>query len=47
MEYYLVILEIRKSCKQWHLQQFPHEIQQEGENRNMQLGRIEYFAYMN
>jgi hypothetical protein len=34
MENYLVILEIRKSRKQRHLQQFPNEVQQEGENRN-------------
>jgi hypothetical protein len=42
----LVILEINKSRKQRHLQQFPNEVQQEGENRNVQLGGVEYFVYI-
>ena len=45
-ENYLVILEINKSRKQRHLQKFPNKVQQEGENRNMHLGGIEYFVYI-
>jgi hypothetical protein len=44
MENCLVIREISKSRKQRLLHQFPNEVQQEGENRNVQLGGIEYFV---